>query len=205
MLIGLLFQAIVAANLPDSTPADVVPRVLATTTVAESAIPRRLDGAVDWARLQDTLRTRRRGGVVEYSGSYNKRLTLHRYLSFAMLPLFAGSFLTGDQIIRKADAAPEWARDWHAPLATATAVVFTANTITGVWNLLESRKDPVGRTKRIVHGILFMVASAGFTYAGTTLAEQAEEDGSKGNLHRTVALSSMGVSVASWALMLLTK
>jgi hypothetical protein len=122
-----------------------------------------------------------------------------------MLPLFAGSFLTGVQIIRKADGAPKWAKDWHAPFATATATVFTLNTITGLWNLWDSRKDPAGRTKRIVHGLLFMAANAGFTYAGTTLANQAEQDGSKRNLHRTVALSSMGVSVASWALMLLTK
>ena len=157
------------------------------------------------AGLQDTLRTRRPTQAVEYSDFYNKRLTLHRYLSFTMLPLFAGSYLTGDQIIRKADAAPKWATDWHAPLATPTAAVFTLNTITGLWNLWDSRKDPAGRTKRIVHGLLFMAANAGFTYAGTTLANQAEQDGGKRNLHRTVALASMGVSVSSWALMLVTK
>ncbi len=182
-----------------------MPRVVVTTTVAESGMARRLDGAIDWGRLQDTLRTRRPTRAIEYSNFYNKRLTLHRYLSFSMLPLFAGSFLTGDQIIRKADAAPKWAQDWHAPFATATATVFTLNTITGLWNLWDSRKDPAGRTRRIVHGLLFMAANAGFTYAGTTLANQAEDDGGKRNLHRTVALASMGVSVSSWMLMLLTK
>ena len=217
MVIGLWLQTVVVLGGADPAPfdpmvVDLVPRVIATTTLAESVTSRRLDGSVDWGRSmgpmpvdQDTLRTRRRGQSIEYSGFYNTRLTVHRYLSFAMLPLFAGSFLTGDQIIRKAEAAPEWARDWHAPFATATAVVFTLNTITGLWNLWDSRKNPAGRTRRIVHGLLFMVANAGFTYAGTTLAEQAEEDPSKRNLHRTVALSSMGVSVASWGLMLLTK
>ncbi len=192
----------------DPMAVEVVPRVVTTTTLAESVMPRRLDGSVDWGRIpvgQDTLRTRRRGPSIEYSGFYNTRLTVHRYLSFAMLPLFAGSFLTGDQIIKKGDQAPEWARDWHAPFATATAVVFTLNTVTGLWNLWDSRKDPAGRTRRIVHGLLFMVANAGFTYAGTTLADDAKEDPSKRNRHRTVALSSMGVSVASWGLMLLTK
>lgn len=198
MLVGLLLQTAVALTT-------VVPRVMVTTTVAESGMPRRLDGAVDWGHLQDTLRTRRPTRAIEYSDFYNKRLTFHRYLSFTMLPLFAGSFLTGDQIIRKADLAPKWARDWHAPFATATATVFTLNTITGLWNLWDSRKDPAGRTRRIVHGLLFMAANAGFTYAGTTLANQAEEDGGKRNLHRTVALASMGVSVGSWAMMLLTK
>lgn len=210
MVIGLWLQTVVALGGADPAPfdptvVDLVPRVIATTTLAESVTSRRLDGSVDWGRPQDTLRTRRRGPSIEYSSFYNTRLTVHRYLSFAMLPLFAGSFVTGDQIIRKGDAAPEWARDWHAPFATATAVVFTLNTITGLWNLWDSRKDPAGRTRRVVHGLLFMVANAGFTYAGTTLAEQAEEDPSKRNRHRTVALSSMGVSVASWGLMLLTK
>ncbi len=213
MVVGLWMQTVVAMSGAeterlDPMAADLVPRVIATTTRAENGITRRPDGSVDWGLIpvdQDTLRTRRRGPSIEYSGFYNKRLTLHRYLSFAMLPLFAGSFLTGDQIIRKADAAPKWARDWHAPFATATAAVFTLNTITGLWNLWDSRKDPAGRTRRIVHGLLFMAANAGFTYAGTTLAEQAEQDGSKRNLHRTVALSSMGVSVVGWGLMLLTK
>ena len=55
------------------------------------------------------------------------------------------------------------------------------------------------------YGLLFKAANTGFTYAGTTLANRAEQDGSKRNLHRTVALGSMGVSVGSWALTLLTK
>ena len=205
MFVGLLLQTAVALTAADPEPAALMPRVVVTTTVAESGMARRLDGAIDWGRLQDTLRTRRPTRAIEYSNFYNKRLTLHRYLSFSMLPLFAGSFLTGDQIIRKADAAPKWAQDWHAPFATATATVFTLNTITGLWNLWDSRKDPAGRTRRIVHGLLFMAANAGFTYAGTTLANQAEDDGGKRNLHRTVALASMGVSVSSWMLMLLTK
>lgn len=208
MLIGLLLQT--AVMVTDTAP--ITPRVIATTTVAESVMPTRPDGAVDWDRLrgseaggQDTLRVRRRGQVVEYSDFYHQRLTVHRYLSFAMLPLFAGSFVTGDQRFRKGDAAPKWARDLHGPFAAGTAAVFTLNTITGIWNLWESRKDPVGRTRRIVHGLLFTVAGAGFTYAGTVLADDADEDASKRSLHRTVALSSMGLSVANWGLMLLTK
>lgn len=86
-----------------------------------------------------------------------------------------------------------------------TAAVFTLNPITGLGNLWDGRKNPAGRTQRIVHGLLFIAANAGFTNAGTTLAEQAEQDGGKRNLHRTVALALMGVSVSSWALMLLTK
>ena len=153
----------------------------------------------------DTVRRRKRGALVSYSGFYSARLTLHRVLSFAMVPLFIGSYVTGEQLIRKGPEAPAWARRSHGPLATGTAVVFGLNTITGLWNLWDSRKDPSGRFKRYLHSILFTGATAAFTYAGTTLAEDAEQSASKRSLHRTVALSAMGVSVVSWSMMLLFK
>jgi hypothetical protein len=52
-----------------------------------------------------------------------------------------------------------------------------------------------------VHSVLFLAASGGFAYAGS-LADEAEENGEKRRLHRNVALGSMGVSTASWLLML---
>lgn len=163
---------------------------------------------VDWAALgaaDDTARTRRRRGAIEYSDAYHTRLVIHRWLSFAMIPFFIGSYVTGDQILRKSTDAPDWARRLHAPFATGTAVLFTANTVTGLWNLWESRKDPEGRTKRIIHGLLFIAADAGFAWTGTQLADQAEESDAMRRKHRNVALASMGVSVVSWSMMLLFK
>jgi hypothetical protein len=154
---------------------------------------------------QDTIVRRKKKAIVSYSGFYSARLTLHRVLSYTMIPLFAASYVTGDQILKHGPEAPAWARKSHAPFATATAALFTVNTITGLWNLWDSRKDPAGRFKRYLHSFLFIAASAGFTYAGTTLATQAENSESKRRLHRTVALSSMGVSVVSWSMMLLFK
>jgi hypothetical protein len=161
--------------------------------------------AVDWAAIraqgdsvqQDTTRTRRTGAI-EYGSGYNTRLKLHRWLSFAMLPLFAGSYFSGEKILDEGDAAPAWARKLHKPLAAGTAVVFGANTITGVWNLWVSRKDPAGRAKRYIHSVLFLAAGAGFVYA----ASKAEEDNES---HRNIALASMGISISSWALMLFFK
>ncbi len=37
-------------------------------------------------------------------------------------------------------------------LAASIAVLFGVNTVTGVWNLRDARKDPAGRTRRTVHG-----------------------------------------------------
>ena len=61
---------------------------------------------VDWDALrgdlepQDTARTRKRTRAVEYSGFYQARLKVHRILSWSMIPLFVGSYVTGDQILK---------------------------------------------------------------------------------------------------------
>ena len=168
--------------------------------------------AINWMRLrdslgpgQDTARTRRRIQTIEYSGFYHFRLKLHRILSFTMIPIFVGTYVTGEQVLKHGSEAPDWALNWHRPLATATAVLFSANTVTGLWNLWDSRKDPAGRTKRYVHSLLFLAADAGFAYTGLVLAKEARESGTKRNAHRTVALVSMGLSVSSWGLMLFFK
>lgn len=203
--------------------ARLVPTLLATTPhpdslangpaiVSPGAVPIAMvgRGSVDWEALTvpaagDTGRTRRRSKAIEYSGFYHARLTLHRWLSFTMIPLFIGSYVTGDQLLKNSTDAPRWARQWHAPFATGTALVFGVNTITGLWNLWDSRKDPSGRARRYVHSLLFMAADAGFTWAGTKLANDAENSQAIRLKHRNVALASMGVSVTGWSLMLFFK
>ncbi len=70
MPMGLLLQAAVAFGAAGLQPPDLVPRVVVTATVAESVTRRRPDGAVDWPRLQDTLRTRRPARAVESRDFY---------------------------------------------------------------------------------------------------------------------------------------
>ena len=137
----------------------------------------------------------------EYSDAYGTRLTIHRIASYAMIPLFAASYASGSQLVSKGRAAPAWARDIHRPAATGTAILFGVNTLTGGWNLLEARHDPDGRTRRTVHGLLMLAADAGFAATGI-LAQDASGNASRRDLHRTVAISSMGVSLLSYAIML---
>lgn len=145
----------------------------------------------------------KRRPLVEYSDWYGRRLAIHRVLSWSMLPLFAASYYTGDRLARDGRAAsPNWVRRTHPLAAGAAAGVFGVNTLTGVWNLWEARKDPEGRTRRILHSTLFLLADAGFAYAGS-LGEDASENGAIRSRHRTIALSSMGVSTAGWLVMLL--
>ena len=51
--------------------------------------------------------------------------------------------------------------------------------------------------------MLFIAASAGFVYAGTQLADDAEESQDKRLQHRNVAIASMSVSTLSWLIMLI--
>ncbi len=139
--------------------------------------------------------------AVEVSEWYERRLTLHRRLAYATIPLFAFQYAAGSQIWSKGNGAPAWARKGHRVGAAALAGVFTANAVTGVWNYLDSKDVAEGRTLRTLHGLGMLVASAGFTYAGAVLAQQAEKDASKRDLHRTVALTSIGITVTSGVLM----
>ena len=118
-----------------------------------------------------------------------------------MLPLFAAQYYTGAKLYSEGSSAPAWVRSSHGPLATGVAVLFGVNTITGVWNLYEARNDPAGRTKRTIHSILMLAADGGFAATGI-LANAAESSSSSRSLHRTVALSSMGVAALGWLIML---
>ncbi len=155
------------------------------------------------AAAQDTTK-RKRTTAVEYGSGYATRLKIHQILSWTMLPLFALQYASGNQLLEYGSAAPDWAQNLHGPTATALAGVFAVNTITGAWNLWDSRKDPAGRTRRYIHSALMLIADAGFVYTGT-LADEAEASEDVREQHRNVALASMGVATASWLMMLLWK
>lgn len=207
----LIARLVPALGRDTAPPADTLP--VTAAVVAEAAAPLVGQGYVNWSALRgdsilaraDTAQLRPKVRAVEYSGFYNARLKLHRALSFTMIPLFIGSYVTGDQILRHRNNPPKWATDLHKPFAIATGSVFAVNTITGLWNLYDSRHNDVGKVKRTVHSLLFIAATAGFTYAGTSLAKDAKAGEDPSHFHRTVALASMGVSVLSWGMMVFFK
>ena len=143
----------------------------------------------------------------EYSEGYRIRLKIHKYASYATLPLFAAQLAVGQKLYN--GDGSDSTRSLHGGLAAATAVVFGVNTVTGVWNFSEGRKDPNHRTKRMVHGILMAVADAGFVATGLMAPEsEGGEFGSEGggtsrSTHRTVALTSMGIATVAYLMMLI--
>lgn len=138
----------------------------------------------------------------EYSDAYNTRRKIHFYASFATLPLFVSQYIVGQQLYD--GTGDDGTRTAHSALAASTAVLFGVNTVTGVWNLIESRKDPNHRTKRLVHGVLMLAADAGFVATGMLAPEHEEgEHSGDPDTHRAVAITSMAVATTSYLIMLI--
>lgn len=141
---------------------------------------------------------------VEYSNAYRTRLKIHKIASVATLPLFATELILGQSLY---DGDGEGGKkDAHAAVGASIGVLFGINTVTGVWNLWESRKDPNGRTKRVVHSVLMLAADAGFV-ATAALAPDSEHGGFSDDrgAHRAVAITSIGLATTGYLLMLLTR
>ena len=150
----------------------------------------------------DSVRRRPRPHAIEYSDAYATRLTIHKYGSYVELPLFAAEWKLGQDLMD--GNAASWERNAHAAVAGGLGVLFVVNTVTGVWNLAESRKDPAGRTRRLLHSALMLASDGGFAWAGL-IAGDAREERDVRNQHRTLALTSIGLSTAGTLMMWLWK
>jgi hypothetical protein len=175
-----------------------------TTAVRDSldAGPRITDARLGLAAVADTT-PRRRRRAVEVSDAYALRLRIHRYASYGVIPLFAAQAIAGNQMYQSGSDEPAWAKTMHGVGAGGLAALFTVNTVTGVWNLWESRGVSEGRTVKLVHSALMLASDAGFTYAGVKLGPDAHNSFSKRQEHRRVAFISMGGALAGYATMLL--
>ena len=157
-----------------------------------------------WNAAEDTV-VRRRPAAVEVSDAYAVRLRIHRYASYTMVPLFIVQSVAGNQLFQADKSGvvrPDWASALHSGGATALGAVFTINTVTGLWNLWESRDNEVGRTKRLLHSALLLASDAGFTYSGIALASDARKNQAARNDHKNVAYYSMGSALAGYGIML---
>ena len=151
--------------------------------------------------------TGRRPRAVEYSNAYFTRLTIHRYASYAELPLFAAEYVLGEKLLRDDRAGIRHHSTLHAAhvgVAAALGTLFAVNTVTGVWNLWEARHDPAGRPRRMIHAVSMLAADAGFAWAGA-IAGGAKHNVADANHHRAVALTSFGIATASTLMMWLWK
>ena len=166
------------------------------STLAFSSLPLQQDGAQPL-----------HAEAIEHSDSYRTRAKIHKYASFATLPLFAAKSPWGSRCTTPRKRGSK--RGLHAAIGSAIVGLFGVNTVTGAWNMFgEGWHDREGRTLRLVHGLLMMAADVGFSRGG----HRTQERGPRGALtfesdkvtHRNIAIASMSVGTAGYLLMLLS-
>ena len=207
VFVAALLQAGVPAS--DTSEAAHVPVAIreATSAPASSAertawyrreplVDARLMPRWDRTRMLDTIPRRRR--AVEYSDWYYRRLQVHRWGSWLELPVFATEYWLGQKLVSGRERE-DWVKPTHVAVAGVLGGLFTINTVTGLWNLYESRQDTDQRALVWTHSALMLAADAGFAIT-PLLAEDAREQEGGGN-HRTMAVTSMGLATVGTLLM----
>ena len=190
----------------DSAPAppSATPAVMTATS---PSLARPLPAGV--VALPDT-EPPRRPKAVEYSDAYGTRLTIHRWGSYVMLPLFAVQYVLGDKLLeqkedvfagRRGSPPDDDLRQAHAIVAGGVGLLFVTNTVTGVWNYVEARHDPEGKTLRTVHGLTMLISEAGFVATGVKGRSSVDGNPDDARAHRNVALASAGVAVVGAGMM----
>ena len=197
-LLALLSAAALTAadtTLPPSARIDSGP--VARTVGA--TVPRAAD---------DTTRPRRRRAV-EVSDAYATRLAIHRVASYTMPPLFVAEYVLGQKMIKEREDLARGinnpvnsnTRSAHQWVAGGVAALFGINTVTGVWNLYETRHQEEGRALRVTHAILMLASDAGFATTGLVASRARRGSVDDARRHRTVALVSMVPATVGAAMM----
>jgi hypothetical protein len=144
--------------------------------------------------------------AVDYGRSYDVRAKIHKYASYTMLPMFGAQIVVGQKLRNDLDSGQSTRgglNTAHSVLATGIVGLFALNSVTGVWNLIESRKDPNQRGLRFAHSLLMLGADAGFVATAVITPGHEHLAGESNGPHRTIALTSMGVATASYLIMLI--
>ncbi len=157
--------------------------------------------------FDDTTPRRR---AITLSDWYLRRLTLHRYGSYAMLPLFAGQYVLGQRLLSQKDGVYDGTRrvpidamlrNNHRAVALGVGSLFAVNTTTGLWNLWEARNDGSTSRRRTMHVLSMLGADAGFVAAGLMADRAVNRRPSDARAHRNVALASIGLATVGVSLM----
>jgi hypothetical protein len=150
--------------------------------------------------------------AITLSDDYYRRLDLHRYAGYAMLPLFFIEYAAGQKLLERGSRAPLWAETVHKPAAYLVAGLFTLNTVTGLWNLAEASKVKQGKQRRTVHSIMMLAADAGFIYGAAVAPSTAKIDqriasGKRGGWtpHKASTVISMSLATVSYLMMFVWK
>jgi len=145
-----------------------------------------------------------RVAAFEYSDAYKTRAKIHKYASFATLPLFATEFALGQSLYNTPTDSKKSA---HIAVGTSIIGLYAVQGVTGLMNLLEANKDPNpdGKKRRLTHAILMLASGAGFAITPMVAPghrDRLEVGSSSASTHRAVAFTSIGIGSAGYLLML---
>jgi hypothetical protein len=187
----LLALALPAFLLPPAVP----PQHISITPVVNSIVA---------AEASDTGRqTQAPPPPFVYSDAYHTRLKIHKIASFTYLPLVATQGVLGKMLY---DNPTPTRRTVHKTVAYSIYGLFAVNTVTGGWNLIEGRKDPNGRTRRVIHGLLMLASDAGFLATAVSHPSSHEKDPFKylddRSTHRNLAIASISTATVGYLIML---
>jgi len=210
--VGLFLVAAAMWQQPELVPARSEPAADSAATVERAATTVGPTIAEFPAQVRPLLlgadTGTQRPHAIEYSDAYGVRLEIHHYASYLTLPLFAAEYLLGQSLYNNPPTGEgSSTRQAHSAVAAAIAGLFVVNTVTGGWNLWDSRKDSSGRLRRYLHAGLMIIADAGFVATGAT-APGDDDFGADPNArarHRTIAITSMVTALAGYGMMLLWK
>jgi len=137
-----------------------------------------------------------------YSRGYEVRADIHKYASYATIPVFAAEWALGQSLYDNPSSSGA-RRGAHAAVGTAIVGLFGVQAVTGVWNLWASRHDPKGRNVRIAHSALMLASNAGLVVAAANGPNSRKPDFNSAKVtHRNVAIASIGVGTAGYLLVL---
>jgi hypothetical protein len=145
-----------------------------------------------------------------YSHGFEVRRDIHKYASFATLPLFATEYFLAESLYKEPlGSISQSKRSAHIAIGTGIIGLFALNTFTGGLNLWEERHDTQGRKLKLAHGILMMAAEAGFAATAMTGPHGERRnriqsiDTSNRARHRDIAIGSISVGTVGYLIMLL--
>jgi hypothetical protein len=138
-----------------------------------------------------------------YSRAYELRQDIHKYASYATLPLFAAEYALGQSLPSEPGRSGSM-RGLHAAVGTGLVGLFFLNTATGGWNLWQSRHETNHRTTRFIHGALMIASNAGFvaTAASAPSHHNPSSFDHDRTVHRNLAIASISVGTAGYLLAL---
>jgi len=147
--------------------------------------------------------------AIQHSDAYQTRAKIHKYASYATLPLFAGELALGQSLFNSSTGGGG-NKGLHSAVGAGIIGLFGVNTVTGAWNMFgEGWQEQDGRTLRLVHGLLMMAANAGFVAAWASaphgdnrFSTSSTFDHDK-RIHREIAVASISVGTAGYLVMLL--